>query len=166
MLIAYRELLNLKSAGKIRSVGVSNFGVPHLEAIRRAGLATPSVNQIEVHCFLYQSEVIEYCRDKGICVEAYCPLAKADRRAKKDYRLQKVARNVGKGKNWAHIMIRWLLQNGFVAIPKSVHTARIQANRDVFDFEIERQNMRIVDRLRESNMRVSWDILNTCTWDV
>jgi len=166
VLEVYGELLELQKQGKIRSVGVSNFGVPHLEAIRRAGLRTPSVNQIEVHCFLYQEEVIEYCEGRNICVEAYCPLAKANKRAKKNGMLQKVVRDIGNGKNWAHIMLRYLIQRGFVPLPKSVHSDRIEANLDLLDFEIGPRNMRILDRLCDVNMRVSWNILNTEQWDL
>lgn len=165
VLAVYRELLNLQREGRIRSVGVSNFGIPHLEALRRAGLPTPSVNQIEVHCFLYQRKVIEYCKKRNICVEAYCPLAKADSKAKGNTHLKNVARNVGMGKQWSHIMIRWLLERGFVPLPKSVHPARIESNFDVFDFELGEENMMILDGLCEENMRVSWNILNTERWD-
>ena len=89
MLEVYGQLLDLKREGKIRSVGVSNFNIAHLEALERAGMALPSVNQIEAHCFLIESELIEYCSRKGICIEAYCPIARAHETVRSDKILQR-----------------------------------------------------------------------------
>eukprot|EP01084_Bolivina_argentea_P122649 217338_1 len=76
----YKILHEYKAKGKIRSVGVSNFGIKHLQTLERLfpDLPLPSVNQIEVNCFLYEKELIEYCFEKDILIEAYCPIARAN----------------------------------------------------------------------------------------
>lgn len=70
----YSALLELQKAGKIHSVGVSNYGVRHLEEIRAAGHPAPAVNQIELHPLCQQKEIVKYCKEKGIVVQAYCPI--------------------------------------------------------------------------------------------
>ena len=165
VLEVYQQLMELKQMGKIRSVGVSNFNIPHLRALEEAGLAPPSVNQIEAHCFLFEKALIGYCTKKRIYIEAYCPIARAHEKVRNDGTLQRLARSIGNGKTWAHIMIRWCLQQGFIVLPKSVRPERIDANADVFDFELSEQDMNDLEALRSAELRVSWNPLQV-VWDV
>ncbi len=98
---AYRVLHKYKKEGKIRSVGVSNFNIHHLEAIKSLGLPLPSVNQIEIHPFLAMNELIEYCRKEGIVIEAYAPLCKADPIASKNELLGVIGKQYNK--TWAQV---------------------------------------------------------------
>ena len=150
--------------GKIRSVGVSNFGIKHLKIMERLGLALPSVNQIEVSCFLYEKELIEYCDKKGIIIEAYTPLAKADERVKRN----KLINELGKkyDKTWAQIMIKWCQQQGMVVLVKSTNEKRIKQNGDVFDFKIDEFDMKRLKTLNAKNIRKCWNPMKDVVWDL
>merc|ERR1712228_1135183 len=165
----YKLLLKYKQEGKIRSVGVSNFGIGHLESIERNGLPLPSINQIEVSVFLVEEELIAYCKDKGIVIEAYSPLAQAGEIATSNPVLkgiaEKYSKELKKELTFAHIMIRWCVDKGFVVLPKSVKTNRIIANGDVFDFKIKQEDMERLDELKAAKYRICWNPLNI-EWDV
>ncbi|KAH9840557.1 Aldo/keto reductase [Rhodofomes roseus] len=138
----WRALLDAQKAGKIRTVGVSNYGIKHLEEIREAGLAQPAVNQIEVQPFCQQRPIVEYCREHGIFVQAYCPLV----RGRFDEPvLQEVARKYKK--DVAQVLVRWSLQHGFSPLPKSARPERVVSNADVYDFQISEEDMAKLDAL-------------------
>eukprot|EP01084_Bolivina_argentea_P050083 92080_1 len=165
----YKILLEYKKKGKIKSVGVSNFGIEHLKSIEKNGLPLPSVNQIEASVFLVEEELIWYCNENGIVIEAYSPIAQAHDIAKYNDILLELADKYGKENNkkltFAHIMIRWCIEKGFVVLPKSVTPSRIIANGDVFDFTISEQDMKTLDQLKEENYRICWNPLEV-EWDV
>ncbi|ESO10949.1 hypothetical protein HELRODRAFT_167463 [Helobdella robusta] len=136
----YKALLDLKKEGLIKSVGVSNFGIQHLKGLEEAGLPTPSINQIELHPFCKREKLVNYCREKGICVMGYCPIARG--KCFNDPDLINIAKE--HNKSVAQVMIRWSLDKGFVTIPKSSNTKRIQENMEVFDFKLTEENHRIL----------------------
>ncbi|EPS97909.1 hypothetical protein FOMPIDRAFT_1031751 [Fomitopsis schrenkii] len=138
----WRALLDLQKAGKLRTVGVSNYGMKHLDEIRDAGLEVPAVNQIEVHPFCQQRPIVEYCREHGIFVQAYCPLVRGQLG---DPVLQDVARKYNK--DVAQILVRWSLQHGFNPLPKSSRPERVVSNADVYDFDISVEDMAKIDAL-------------------
>ncbi len=144
-----REVWNvfetLYSKGLVKAIGVSNYRVKDIEAITKAASITPTVNQVEFHPFLYRKEILEYCASKNIVVEAHSPLTHGKRIG--DPRIRTVAEHYQKSP--AQILIRWALQHGTVVIPKSIHEKRLRENADVFDFEINLQDMRILDELDE-----------------
>ena len=142
----------LLKQGKCRAVGVSNFTIRHLEERLKEHEARPAVNQVEFHPFLYQKELLEYCRSKGIQVEAYSPLARGERF--KHPRMRSLAEKYSKTP--AQLMIRWGLQHGLVVIPKSTRAERIRENSQVFDFEISDEDMKSLDSLSE-DLRTNWD---------
>merc|ERR1712157_63766 len=162
-------LLEYKKEGKIRSVGVSNFGIEHLRSIERNGYPLPSVNQIEVSVFLVEKELIEFCKEKGIVIEAYSPIAQARDIATSDPVLKGVAERYSKELKreltFAHIMIRWCIDNGFVVLPKSVNRNRIIANGDVFDFKIKGEDMERLDELKSAEYRICWNPM-TIEWSI
>jgi len=133
----YRALLDLKAKGLIRSVGVSNFGVQHLEGLEKAGLPRPSVNQIELHPFQRKPQVVDYCLQNGIAVMGYSPIAKA--RKQNDPDLQRIAQRLHK--TVAQVLIRWSVQRGYITIPKSTKPERIIENSKVFDFALTDEDM-------------------------
>ncbi|KAF5370741.1 hypothetical protein D9758_001949 [Tetrapyrgos nigripes] len=138
----YRALVEAKAAGKIRSVGVSNYGVKHMEELRKAGLEMPAVNQIELHPLCQQKPIVEYCRENSIVVQAYSPLL----RGKMDHHVfQTIAKK--HTRDPAQILIRWSLQKGFVPLPKSASSARIHSNAQLFDFELDEDDMVRLDAL-------------------
>ncbi|KAI0693014.1 Aldo/keto reductase [Cytidiella melzeri] len=138
----YKALQECQQAGKIRSVGVSNYGIKHLEEIREAGLEAPAVNQIELHPFCQQREIVDYCRRNNIVVSAYSPLLQG----RMDHMvLQEIARK--HSKDAAQVLIRWSLQKGFVPLPKSATPARIRSNTEVYDFVLDAVDMERMDDL-------------------
>ena len=138
----WNAMLEAKAAGKCRAVGVSNFGVAQLEALKAAGCEAPEVNQFELHCWFQQRPAVEYCRAEGITVMSYCPLARCKLFGQTE--LAKLA--AAWGKTEAQCALRWLLQRGFVTIPKSSNAARIASNA-VFDFELTEEQLAQMDAL-------------------
>jgi diketogulonate reductase-like aldo/keto reductase len=177
---SWRALEVLRTVGKARSIGVSNFTIRHLTELLAETKTVPAVNQVEFHPYLYQQDLLDFCAGKGIVVEAYSPLTKGEQL--KDPKLVAVARKYAKAgpqpaaprarlpfvdslfphsaaKSTAQILIRWALQHGLVAIPKSANRRRIFENADIFDFEINAEDMELLDRFNE-NLRTCWDPTN------
>ncbi|EMD35717.1 hypothetical protein CERSUDRAFT_84824 [Gelatoporia subvermispora B] len=149
----WRALIKARDAGKLRSIGVSNFNVNHLEEIRSAGLETPSVNQIELQPFCQQRPIVDYCKQHGIVVQTYCPLIKGQFSHPV---LQEVARKYNK--DVSHVLIRWSLQHGFSPLPKSEKPERVVSNADLYDFEITSEDMAKIDALDMGKEgAVSWN---------
>jgi diketogulonate reductase-like aldo/keto reductase len=149
---SWRALESLVDERRCRAVGVSNFTVAHLDELLQNARVLPAVNQIELHPFLQQRELVRYCAERGIVVEAYSPLTKGRRLG--DPRLVAIARELGRAP--AQVLIRWSLEKGFVVIPKSADRERIVANADVFDFELGERATARLDALEES-LRTAWD---------
>lgn len=150
---ALEALLAARRAGKVRSVGVSNYNVKHLEEIREAGFETPSVNQIELHPFCQQKDIVDYCRSHDIVVQAYTPLVRGEFG---NPVLQELANKYGKDP--AQILIRWSLQHNFVPLPKSQNPDRIRSNIEVFNFEMSEEDIEKLDKLdRGKDGAVTWN---------
>ncbi|MBI2133587.1 aldo/keto reductase [Candidatus Woesearchaeota archaeon] len=149
---SWKILEALHSRGKCRSIGVSNFTVRHLSGLLDIAGVVPAVNQVELHPYLYQMDLIDFCTKKGILVEAYSPLTHGARLS--DPRLVALAARYGKSP--AQLLVRWCLQKGLVVLPKSVREDRIAENADVFDFIISSADMAVLDGFNE-NLRTCWD---------
>jgi diketogulonate reductase-like aldo/keto reductase len=152
---SWRALQKIYKEGKCRSIGVSNYLIRHLDELLSETEVVPVVNQVEFHPFLYQQELLEYCRSKNILLEAYSPLTKGERL--NDPNVLRVANQYHKTP--AQILIRWGLQRDVVVLVKSNKVERIEENGSVFDFEIAAEDMRFLDSLNE-NYRSSWDPSN------
>ncbi|RXW24944.1 hypothetical protein EST38_g908 [Candolleomyces aberdarensis] len=152
----YKALLEAKAAGKIKSVGVSNYGVHHLEELKAAGYETPTINQIELHPFCQQKPIVDYCKKNGIIVEAYCPVLRGDMGHPVIQELaSKYKRDPGQ------ILIRWSLQKGFVPLPKSATPSRIHSNADLYDFELTDEDIANLDALDQGDDgAISWNPVN------
>ena len=133
---AWKALIELYKAGKIRAIGVSNFLPHHLDALMQTEVA-PMVNQIELHPGYTQPEAVEYCKKNGIVLEAWSPLGSG--RVLSDERLVKIADKYGK--SVAAVCLRWCLQSGFIPLPKSVTPSRIIENTEIFDFALSDEDM-------------------------
>ena len=153
---SWRALEALQRKGKTRSIGVSNFTIAHLSELLAESEIVPAVNQVEFHPYLYQQDLLTFCRAKGIVIEAYSPLTHGERL--KDPKLVAIAKKYSSAetKSTARILIHWALQHGLVVIPKSSNRRRIFENADVFDFEISEEDMRLLDSFNE-NLRTCWD---------
>ncbi len=148
----WRAMEKLRADGKARAVGVSNYTVTHLDELLAGAKEPPSVNQVELHPFLQQRELVEFCRRAGIQVEAYSPLVKG--RRMDDPALLRIARK--HGRTPAQVLVRWSLEHGLVVIPKSVRPDRIRENADVFGFALDEEDLAALDDLEEG-FRTSWD---------
>ncbi|KAK6585668.1 hypothetical protein PZA11_002395 [Diplocarpon coronariae] len=144
----YEALEKLLDRGKTRSIGVSNWGIGHIEELKSfAKVYPPHVNQIELHVFSQQREVVDFCHQNGIVVEAYCPLVrnkKAD-----DPTLTSIAQ--AHNKTVSHVLIRYCLQKNWVPLPKSDTPARIIENANVYDFELSEDEMKTLDGLDQGS---------------
>lgn len=148
---AWAGLEEIQSRGAARSIGVSNYTIKHLEQLKDYAKITPAVNQVELHVFLQQPELLEYCREQGIVVEAYSPLAHAQ--ANDDPVIRRIAEK--HGKSYAQIMLRWCLQQNLVILPKSKTPSRIRENIDVFDFELDTDDLAQLQAL-DRDLRTCW----------
>jgi 2,5-diketo-D-gluconate reductase A len=150
---AWKALVKLKAEGRVKSVGVSNFTVPHLKRIIDETGVVPSVNQIELHPRFQQNELVEFHAEHGIVTESWSPLGQGTLFDDPD--LKQLASKYGK--TVAQVVIRWHLDHGFVVIPKSVRPARIDENFDVFDFELEKEDIAKIASLDSRDGRIGPD---------
>jgi len=149
---SWRALETLYEEGKCRAIGVSNYTISHLEELLSQANIIPMVNQVEFSPFLYQRDLLDFCRKNGIQLEAYSPLT---RRKKFNHPiLTEVAAKYRK--TAAQILIRWVLEHNVVAIPKSSNPARIRENAEIFDFKFDQEDMDRLNSLNQ-NYRVSWN---------
>jgi diketogulonate reductase-like aldo/keto reductase len=160
---SWKALVEAVEAGKVRSIGVSNYGVHHLDELEqhiaelekeRGGKGKGgvlSVGQWEIHPWCPRRDIVEWCAKRGVAVEAYCPLVQGKRWGEPVTR--KLAAKYGKSE--AQILIRWSLEKGLVPLPKSVTSARIRENADVYDFELTPEEVQELET--DEYWTVSWD---------
>ena len=149
---AYKALETLLADGKVRAIGVSNFMSDHLAQLFEATSVVPAVNQLEVHPYFRQSEVLAVDAEHGILSQAWSPIGGitfyrdgSHGSTLEDATINEIA--AAHGKTAAQVMLRWHLQQGRQAIPKSVTPARIAENLDVFDFELTAEQLTAIDSL-------------------
>jgi len=147
----YKALEKLYKDGRVKAIGVSNFDIEYLQRIVDECEIIPAVNQVERHPYLQQKELKEFCDKHSIKLEAYSPLMNG-KDALQDEVIQEIAAQ--HGKTPAQTILRWHLQTGVIAIPKSVTPSRIIENIDVFDFELTEKNIEKIATL-DRNIRVN-----------
>lgn len=148
----WRALEELYKEGVCRSIGVSNFLVHHLKQLKEDCSIVPHVNQVEYHPFQQPYQLIEYCHKEGIVVEGYSPLAKGQ--VLSNPTVLQIAEKYKRTP--AQICIRWSIQNGAITIPKSTKKERILENCQVFEFQLEDEDMEAINHLHDGR-HVSWD---------
>jgi diketogulonate reductase-like aldo/keto reductase len=149
---AYRALEKLLADGKVRAIGVSNFMVDHLTRLLDTATVVPAVNQIEVHPYFQQREVQAFGAEHGILSQAWSPIGGITFYRDSGHTSTLTDPVIGAiaeahGKSAAQVMLRWHLQQGRSAIPKSTKPARIAENFDVFDFALTGEQMIAIDAL-------------------
>jgi len=148
----WKEMEKLVEKGLVKSIGVANFTAPMLVDLLSYTKIKPVVNQIEIHPYNYQKELIEYCHKKEIMVTAYSPLGSLGEEKFRPISDKKIITFAKKhGKTPAQILIRWSIQNGLVCIPKSTTPERIMENGNVFDFELSDEEMNEINSLNKNN---------------
>jgi len=144
---AFEKLLK---DGRCRAIGVSNFSIRHLQELMDNSEVVPAVNQVEFHPYLYQEELLEFCKRNDIQLEAYSPLGHGG--LVNDAKLKALAKKYQR--TTAQLMIRWGLQHDVIMIPKSSRRERILENANVFDFEISPKDMISIDSLGHTQRTV------------
>ena len=138
---AFEELFK---AGRVRSIGVSNFRKHHIEELLKTAAVTPMVNQIRLCPGDTQDETVEYCRSQGMLLEAYSPLGLG-----KIFDIKEMQALAAKyNKSIAQIAIRWSLQRGYLPLPKSTHPTRIKENMEVFGFQLSEDDVELIANLK------------------
>ena len=140
---SWRAMEEAVQDGKIRSIGVSNFRKRHLDELLKTAEIKPAVNQIMLNPSDLQPDVVKVNNELGLLSEAYSPLGTGGLLGNET--VKEIASEVGKSP--AQVLIRWSLEHGFLPLPKSVHDKYIQANVEVFDFNLNSEQMNRLDNL-------------------
>lgn len=150
---AWRALVEARRDGKVKSIGVSNYGVRHLEELEKEGEEPGwlDVNQVELHPWLEREDIVGWCKQRGVLLEAYSPLVRGERMEEPIIQALVKKHN----KTPAQVLLRWSLQNGFVPLPKTVTPARVKENADIYDFELSEEDMQ----------SLKTGAYEPCTWD-
>lgn len=140
----FKAMEKLYKDGRVKSIGVCNFEIEHLERLLTECEVKPVLNQVECHPYLVQQDLKDFCAKHDILIEAWSPLDQGGE-VLKDDAVQKIAD--AHGKTPAQVVLRWHLQNGTVVIPKSVTPSRIEENFHVFNFELTAEEMSEITQL-------------------
>lgn len=160
---AWKALVEAQEQGLTKSIGVSNYGVHHLNELQQhikeleqergnGNGGKVDVGQWEIHPWLPRNDIVEWCKKHGTVIEAYSPLVRGQKAD--DKKLGELAKK--HGKTWAQVLVRWSLQMGYVPLPKSVTPERIRENAGVYDFELDEADIRALD-MKESYFVCAWD---------
>lgn len=169
----WKALVRAYEEGMLRSVGVSNFYPEHMEACAQETGIMPMINQIEMHPYLVQHEIVDYCKENDIFPVAWSPFAAAGE-SRKDSKTMTEGEKTVKAesplkdpviaeiagehqKTPGQIILRWHIQNGFGAVPKSANPERIKENLDIFDFELTEEEMKMICSLTKKQIRIGDD---------
>ncbi|GJJ72741.1 2,5-diketo-D-gluconate reductase A [Entomortierella parvispora] len=149
----WNAMQKLVALGKVKSIGVSNYGIHHLKELLGSNpTIRPVVNQVEVHPWLTRTEIVAFCESQHIAIQAYSPLTHGHKL--QDPMLAKIAAKYSKSP--AQILIRWSLQKGYIVLPKSANKGRIEQNADVFDFDLADGDISVLDSFNEG-YATGWD---------
>ena len=157
----WKAFIQLQRDGRIRSIGVSNFLPEHIERIIGDHGVAPAVNQIELHPEFQQRAMRDFHRRHNIATECYSPLGRGA--ALGNQTIRQIADKHGRSP--AQIVLRWHVQEGLIAIPKSAHAERIKANIDIFDFALDADDMAGIAALdRPDGKMLSDPATNNSLW--
>jgi len=149
----WRALVRLREEGRVKSIGVSNFNAEQIQRLADETGEVPAVNQVELHPMFQQTALRSFHAQHGIVTEAWSPLGRA--KILEDETLVAVARK--HGRTPAQVVLRWHLDNGIVAIPKSVSPQRMRENIDILGFELDADDLARIARLDDAGGRVGPD---------
>lgn len=147
---SWKALENVYREGRTKAIGVSNYLKHHLEELLDSAEVVPAINQIEYHPYLQSPDLKTYCETKGIQVEAWSPFMHGG-----EILSDAILAEIGAthGKTAAQVILRWILQSGVVTIPKSAREERIIENAEIFDFELNPEEM---ERIRSLDRNARW----------
>lgn len=142
---SWRAMEELYREGKIKAIGVSNFQMDRLIDLISHNEITPAINQIETHPFQQQIESANYMKEKNVQIESWGPFAEGRNNLFNNEVLVSIAEKYQK--SVAQVVLRWLTQRGVIAIPKSTHKERIIENFNIFDFELNQEDLETIAKL-------------------
>jgi len=145
---SWKQMESFYKEGLVKAIGVCNFHEHHLEKLLEIAEIIPVINQIEVHPLLSQNSLREYCKSKGIQVQAYSPIARMDLRLIEHPILVKLAKKYIK--SVPQIILRWHIQSEIIVVSKSEKEIRIKENLDIFNFELLQDDMLLIDSINEN----------------
>ncbi|MCL2872016.1 MAG: aldo/keto reductase [Betaproteobacteria bacterium] len=151
---SWRALVTLKKEGRVRSIGVSNFQKAHLQQAMDETGVVPAVNQIELHPYFQQRAMRAFHAQHGIVTESWSPIGQGGALLR-DEKVLRIAQK--HGKTAVQIVLRWHLENGLIAIPKTVHAERARENFNVFDFRLDSEDMAALNSLDNPKGRLGPD---------
>lgn len=142
----WEAMLEMQQQGLVRSVGTSNFKEHHIDELLNAFGVAPAVNQVELHPLFQQPELQAYCKEKKVVLQAWSPLMR-----NKALEMEKLVNLAAKyGVSTAQLILRWDIQQGISTIPKTANKSRMIENFDIFRFEIEEADMKIMAGVNEN----------------
>ena len=150
----WKAMEEILASGRARSIGVCNYRIEHLAEMKSYAKVMPAVNQFELHPFWFRKDLMDYCHQNKIAVEAYSPLARG--KHLNDERITVIAERHNKTN--AQVLLRWSLQHGNIVIPKSVRKERIAENFAVYDFELTAEDMAALDALNMNDSALFGDM--------
>jgi len=150
----WKEIIKLQQEGYVKTIGVANCNIHHLETLYNETGVMPSLNQFECHPLFTQKELVDYCNEHGIQIEAYTPIARADTRMTRLPLMKRMAEKYKK--TIVQIVIRWHIQNGRIPIVGARHKKNQMADLDVFDFNLTDDELKAIDAIN-INSRLRYD---------
>lgn len=156
--MVWEELIKLYEEKKVRAIGVSNFKAEHLKRLSEVSNLLPAINQIEISPYNTRKDILDYCTQHNITVEAFSPFGRGvlTKEMFSDPILIDIANNVGR--SVAQVILRWLYQMHIVSIPRSNKQFKLRQNIDIFDFELSKKQMENINKLNK-NLHTSGGIL-------
>ena len=141
---AWKALEHLYNEGRVKAIGVSNFLIHHLKSLIKNSEVLPMINQIETHAYFMDLDTIDFCKRNNIVVEAWSPLMRTGNLLE-----NKDIKNIGEkyGKSTAQVVLRFLIQKDIIVLPKSIHFERLKENFSIFDFELNKNDMKFLESL-------------------
>jgi len=155
---SWLALEKIYKSGRAKAIGISNFHEHHIEDIKKVWSVVPAINQIELHPNLTQKPTLEICKKEGIIPQSWSPLGGGGPDFRDNLLTKDVLVSIGKkyGKSPAQVILRWNIDLGIVAIPKSITPSRIKENIDIFDFQLTADEITAIDGLNK-DLRVGPD---------
>lgn len=162
----WRAMEKLYDEGKVKAIGVCNYSVRHLKQLLKTCRIRPMVNQVEFHPRLVQTELLEFCRQEGIVVQAYASLGSGDANQAVDFFALPPVRAAAEahGVTSAQVLLRWAIEKGCHVIPKSTRRERMDENSKLFNFKLTPEEVSCIDKLH-TNQRFAWKGLDPDTVD-
>jgi len=148
----WKALEKLYSEQRVKAIGVANYLIPFLEELKTYATILPAVNQVEFTPFVFSKKLLEYCATANVQLQAYSPIARGHKNT--DPKLIRLAEKYHKTP--AQILLRWCVQHLVAPIPKSVNSKRLKENIDIFNFEMSKEDIALMDTFDE-NYRVAED---------